>query len=121
MQSAQAWFAACDPRPADLQADTAYRVTYAYLATQAGDFRGVLSALGPAPESVPVALPSRLQIDVLRANAIEKSGDVNTAVAQLVHEARTIPGGREAIPGIVVASPQLQLCPQSVPRAQQQW
>jgi hypothetical protein len=121
MQSAQTWFAACDPRPADLQADTAYRVTYAYLATSHGDFRNVLAALGPAPGSVPVALPSRLQIGVLRANAIEKSGDVTTAVAQLVAEACALDGGRQAIPGIVAVSPQLQLCPQSLPIAMQQW
>ena len=121
MQSAQVWFGACDPRSADLQADTAYRVTYAYLATAHGDFRSVLGALGPAPESVPVALPSRLQIAVLRANAIERSGDVNTAVAQLVAEARALPGGREAIPEIAEASAQLQLCPQSIPLARMHW
>jgi hypothetical protein len=121
MQSAQTWFAACDPSPADLQADTAYRVTYAYLATSHGDYRNVLAALGPAPNSVPVALPSRLQIGVLRANAIERSGDVGTAIAQLVAEANALPGGREAIPGIVEASPQLQLCPQAFPIARQQW
>ena len=121
MPSAQTWFGACDPRPTDLQADTAYRVTYAYLATTHGDFRNVLAALGPAPGSVPVAMPSRLQVDVLRANAIEKSGDVNTAVAQLVSAARSLDGGLHAVPQIVAASAQLQLCPQSLPRAMQQW
>lgn len=121
MRSAQTWFGACDPHSADLQADTAYRVTYSYLATQNNDFRSVLAALGPQPGAVPVALPSQLQTDVLRANAIEKSGDVNTAVAQLVHSARSLPGGKQAVPGIVEASPQLHLCPQSLPRAMQQW
>lgn len=81
----------------------------------------MLAALGPTPGSVPVAIPSRLQIDVLRANAIEKSGDENTAVAQLVAAARAMAGGLHAVPGIVAASPQLQLCPQSLPRAMQQW
>lgn len=121
MQSAQVWFAACDPRPSDLQADTAYRVTYAYLATQHNDFRNVLGALGPAPNAVPVALPSRLQIAVLRANAIEKSGDVGTAIQQLIAEACALDGGRHAVPAIVAASPQLHLCPQSLPIAMQQW
>jgi hypothetical protein len=60
-------------------------------------------------------------MDVLRANAIEKSGDVNTAVAQLVHAARSLSGGRQAVPQIVAASPQLQLCPQSLPRAMPQF
>lgn len=121
MHSAQVWFAACDPRSADLQADTAYRTTYAHLATSHGDFRSVLGALGPAPGSIPVALPSRLQLCVLRANAIEKNGDLSTAVAQLVAEAQALPGGREAIPEIAEASAHLQLCPQSIPLARMQW
>lgn len=121
MNSARTWFGACDPRSPDLQADTAYRVTYAVLATAANDFRNVLAALGPNAESIPVALPSRLQIDVIRANAIEKCGDVNTAVAQLVQAARTIGGAREAIPGIVATNPHLQLCPQSLRYAMAQF
>ena len=121
MQSAATWFGACDPRPADLQADTAYRVTYAYLATSHGEFQNVLAALGPTPGSVPIALPSRLQVDVIRANAIEKCGDVGTAIAQLVSAAQSLDGGRQAIPQIVAVSPQLQLCPQSLPYAMQQW
>lgn len=121
MESAKVWFGACDPSSADLQADTAYRVTYAYLATAHNDFRNVLAALGPAPGSIPVALPSRLQICVLRANAIEKTGDLHTAIAQLVAEAQALPGGREAIPDIAEVSAQLQLCPQSIPLARMQW
>jgi hypothetical protein len=120
-KSAQTWFGACDAHSPDLQADTAYRVTYAYLATQAGDFRNVLAALGPQPNSVPVALPSQLQIHVMRANAIEKSGDVGTAVTQLVFAARSLDGGRQAVPQICAASPHLNLCPQSLPHAMQQW
>ena len=121
MHSAQVWFGACDPCSADLYADTAYRVTYAFLATSHGDFRNVLAALGPTPASIPVALPSRLQICVLRANAIERNGDVSTAVAQLVAEAQALDGGREAIPEIAEASAHLQLCPQSIPLASMQW
>ncbi|MBX3186543.1 MAG: hypothetical protein KF819_05995 [Labilithrix sp.] len=121
LPSAQVWFGACDPRSADLQADTAYRVTYASLATAHGDFRNVLAALGPAPGSIPVALPSRLHVGVLRANAVERSGDLATAIAQLVAEAQALPGGRQAIPEIAEASPHLQLCPQSIPLARMQW
>lgn len=121
MQAARNWFGSCDPSSPDLQADTAYRVTYAYLATAHGDLRAVLAALGPAPGSIPVALPSRLQICVLRANAIEKTGDLQTAIAQLVAEARALPGGPQAIPEIAEASAQLQLCPQSMPLARMQF
>ncbi len=121
LRSAGTWFAACDPASPDLQADTAYRVTYAYLATQHGDFRNVLAALGNAPTAIPIALPSRLQVDVIRANAYEKLGDMNTAVMQLVASAQGIADGRRAIPQIVAASPQLQLCPQSLQWAMQRW
>lgn len=120
-ESARTWFATCDSRSADLQADTAYRTTYAVLATMANDFANVLAALGPAPNSVPVALTSKLMLDVVRANALEKSGDLNNAVGQLVFAARTIDGGRQAIPQIVAGNTHLRLCPQSLPFAMQQW
>ncbi|MBX3206173.1 MAG: hypothetical protein KF764_13970 [Labilithrix sp.] len=121
LASAQTWFAACDPRSADLQADTAYRMTHATLATARGDFRSALAALGPSPIAVPIALPSRLHAGVLRANALEKLGDLTAAVAQLVAEARAHDGGRAATPEIVEASPHLHLCPQSLPLARMQW
>jgi hypothetical protein len=121
MQSARTWFAACDPSTPDLQADTAYRVTFAALATLFNDFRNVLAALGPAPGSIPTASPSRLMIDVLRANAYEKTGDVGTAVAQLVTAARSMDGGLQNVPRIVAVNAYLQLCPQSLPHAMRQW
>jgi hypothetical protein len=121
MASARTWFATCDARSADLQADTAYRTTYAILATMANDFANVLAALGPAPNSVPVALPSRLMVDVIRANAVEKSGDVPNAIGQLVFAARSLDGGRQAIPQIVAGNAHLHLCSQSLPPAMQQW
>jgi len=121
MHSAQIWFGACDPCSADLYADTAYRATYAFLATTHGDFRNVLAPLGPAPGSIPVALPSRIQICVLRANAIERNGDVSTAVAQLVAEAQALDGGREAVLSVAEGDARLQLCAQSLPLARMQW
>ncbi len=121
MPSALVWFGACDPRSADLQADTAYRMTYSHFATAHGDFHNVIAALGRTPSSMPIALPSRLQAAVLRANAIERTGDVQSAVSQLVEEARALPGGKGAIPEIVETSPHLSLCPQSVALARMQW
>lgn len=121
LASAKTWFAACDAHSADLQADTAYRLTYACLATAHNDFRNVLAALGPNPQAVPVALPSRLMIDVYRANAHEKLGDMNSAVSQLVQSATTIGGGRTAIPDIVEVNGHMHLCPQSLGYARQQW
>lgn len=119
--SARAWFAACDASSPDLQADTAYRVTYAHLATAHGDFANVLAALGATPSSIAVAMPSRLQVAVLRANAVERTGDVNAAVGQLLTEADALPGGRQVIPEIAETNAHLQLCPQSMVVARKQW
>jgi hypothetical protein len=121
LQSAQTWFGACDPSPADLQADTAYRVTFATLATARGDFRNVHAALGPSPGSVPLALNYQLQVDVRRANAIENPGDHPPAVMHLGAPARPLDGARQSIPEIVRVNAHLQLCPRSVPLAMQRW
>lgn len=121
LASARSWFGACDPRAAELQADTAYRLTYAHLTTAARAFDDVLVALGPTPSSVPVALPSRLPAAVLRANALERTGDVPGAVEQLTAEARAVPGGGHAMLGVVDANEHLQLCPQSLALARARW
>lgn len=121
VQSAKTWFGACDAHSPDLQADTAYRVTYACLATVHNDFRNVLAALGPNPQSIPIALPSRLVTDVVRANAHEKLGDMNSAVGQLIQSGQTIAAGKTAIPEIVEANAYMHLCPQSLPLAMRSW
>lgn len=116
LQAAQTWFGACDPNSADLLADTAYRFTYAVLATSRGDFRAVLSALGPARGSVPIATTYNLICDVYRANAVERLGDVHGAVAQLLAAVAASPGGAKGLQSIVSsASP--PLCPQSAAQA----
>src|SRR6202012_5597492 len=121
VESAKTWFGACDAHSADLQADTAYRITYACLATVHNDFRNVIAALGPHAQAVPVALPSRLMIDCVRANAFEKLGDMNQAVAQLIASAQTIVAGRTAIPEFIEANAYMHLCPQSLPFAMRSW
>jgi hypothetical protein len=116
LPAAQTWFGACDPHSADLLADTAYRCCYANLATWRGDSPAVLAALGPAPGSVPIATTYSVLSDVLRANAIERLGDVNTAVGQLIASARANAGGAQAMQGIAAGRSQ-PICPQSMPLA----
>ena len=113
LASAQACIAACNPAPVDLEADTAYRVTYVALATSHNDFRNVLAALGPNVGAVPLALTVQVLCNVYRANAIEKLGNVALAAQQLMQTATTLAGGAAAVVGIVHASP-LNLCPQSL-------
>ena len=122
VRSAQVWFAACDPRSADLQADTAYRVTYASLATLHGDFRNVLGALGPAPGSIPVALPSRLQV-------CRDPRERDREARRHRHGRRAARRGEaQALPAVAKPSPRsarrariFELCPQSMPLARMQW
>lgn len=116
LQAAQTWFGACDPSSTELLPDTAYRVCYANLATWRGDFRAVLGALGPAAGSVPIAVTYNVLSDVIRANAIERLGDLNTAVGQLIASARANDGAAQAMQGIAAGRSQ-PICPQSLPQA----
>jgi hypothetical protein len=116
LTAGQAWMASCNPTPVDIEADSAYRTTYAAMATARNDFQSVLAALGPNVGAVPLVLPVVVLCNVYRANAMEKLGNVAAAVQQLVQTAKTSQGGANAIQGIVKTSP-FHLCPQSLPTA----
>jgi hypothetical protein len=114
LAAAQVWMASCNPTPVDLEADTAYRGTYAAMATARGDFQNVLAALGPTVGAVPLALPMQVLCNVYRANAIEHVGNVAVAAQQLVQTASTLANGSNAVQGVIKAS-RFHLCPQSLP------
>ncbi len=116
LAAAQVWMASCNPTPVDLEADSAYRATYAAMATARNEFQNVLAALGPTNNAVPLVAPIQILCDVYRANAIEKMGNVAVAAQQLMQTATTHQGGANAVQGIIKASP-LHLCPQSLPAA----
>ncbi|MHB8466854.1 MAG: hypothetical protein ACYDH6_17580 [Acidimicrobiales bacterium] len=115
--AAQGWLAPCDPQPPDLMSDTSYRLSYACLVTAQGQFDAVIQALGDKPDSLPFFFSMRLLCGVMRANAIEKSGDVGTAVAQLKAFCAADPDVGFNLPSIATANPRLNLCPQSIPAA----
>ena len=56
VDAAKAWLADCEPAPLDLEADTDYRLTTAFLSTFDQDFARVLSLLGPTNHSIPTAV-----------------------------------------------------------------
>jgi hypothetical protein len=116
LAAGQVWMASCNATPVDLEADSAYRVTYAAMATARNDFPNVVAALGPSVNAVPLVPPIQILCNVYRANALEKMGNVQAAVQQLVQTAKTMDGGPNAVQGIVKASP-FHLCPQSLPAA----
>jgi hypothetical protein len=119
VDAARAWLASCDPAPLDVTADSDYRVSAAYVATFDHDFGRVLALLGRTHGSIPVAVSSRLLVAMLRANALEKSGSLDEAVATLLDFARHSEGhlAEQSYAAALKANAWLDLCSQSVPRA----
>lgn len=85
--SADAWLAGCVEAPDDPDAAGAYRVTRAYLATARGEWRAVLDAIG-ADAALPASLAGLAT--VLRANALEHTGDLDAASAELARAAGSL-------------------------------
>jgi hypothetical protein len=118
LPGAEEWLRPCDPRSPDLECDTAYRFSRAFIDTAYGRFQEVLSVLGGGPDDVPIQDACDAGCAVLRANAWERLGQLQPAVAIL--DAAMRAGGRavrDAISATVAASPQLALCPTSLPLA----
>lgn len=117
LAAAQQWLAPCDPRPLDLESDTAYRVSRAYIDTLSGNFQAVIQWLGRVRDEVPIQDTFDAAATVFRANALERLGDVAGATAALADEMRRGAGARDTIDAIVKGHPGFQLCPQSLPQA----
>lgn len=83
-ESARGWLERCDPASEDLQADSAYRVARAFLATAQRDFSAVLEVLGATEEEVPIDDAMDPLAVVLRANAWERLGRVDAAQNELI-------------------------------------
>jgi hypothetical protein len=119
VDAARAWLASCDPRPLDLDADSDYRTSAAYMATFDHDFDQVLALLGRTHGSIPVSVSQRLLVAMLRANALEKSGSLDEAVATLVDFASHSDGhlAEQSYAVAMKVNAWIDLCPQSAPRA----
>ncbi len=116
--SAEQWLSGCDPRSDDLASDSDYRVSKALLETGRGDFQAVLQTLGRSNDEIPTQDALDEAATVIRANALEKLGDVNGAV-QLLRErmGRSSAFGRQALEQFVRVYPSLSLCATSLPQA----
>jgi hypothetical protein len=117
--AAKAWFDGCDPKPSNLEADAEYRLTLASMATYDEDYQKVLEILGPSNTSIPVPVAPSLMIAFFRANALEKTGNLQAAVSNLVEFGRTITGA-EPGPHMMMAAnanAHFNFCPQSLPMA----
>ncbi len=116
--AAEGWLQLMTPHATDLQMDTAYRFTRAYLSTCEGDLTTVLRALGTRVDDVPISESYVEVCAVLRANALERTGDEPTAVQQLAHVAAAHADGVGRLASLVAMTPELALCPRSLPALQ---
>lgn len=120
LPAAEEWLRLCNTRAADIQMDTAYRFSRAYVSTKAGDLQTVLQALGTRIDDVPIADGQDEICALLRANALERTGQLQQAVEQIVQISSGEPGRPQLIEQILASNPELSLCQQSFPAARMQ-
>ncbi len=114
--AAREFLAQLDASSEDLQVDTNYRFSTAYVALLAGDARAALLALGNAIDDVPISDAYDRVCGLYRAHAYEALGDIEVAVQQLQQLAPT-PSEIEQLESMVRMTPQLPLVTVSLPRA----
>jgi hypothetical protein len=117
LDAAERWLAPCDPFAHELDADGAYRLSRATLATAKGEWPAVLAWLGNTRDEVPIHDHYDALAVVLRAHALEALGRLDLAVAALRLEMQRGAGARDALEALVAASPRFGLCPKSLPAA----
>jgi hypothetical protein len=118
LAAAEAWLKPCDPQSDDLQMDSAWRFTRAFIDTARGDFQSVLRVLGQGPQDVPIEDASDDVCATFRANAWEKLGRPDTAV-MLLRERMSVGGGsgRQTIQRVCELYADWHLCTMSYPQA----
>lgn len=120
--SAVRWLEPCDPSSDDLEADSAYRLSKAMLSTARRDWSAVLQVLGKKHNDIPIADFMDGLAVVLRANAIERLGNVEGAVSELeVYMGEGAASGRAAIKSIIEAMEQWNVCELSYVKAQDKY
>jgi len=113
-EAAWNWVQRMDPASESLTVDSAYRLTRAYVSTSRGDFGDVLAVLGEGIGDIPADGSDTLMCGVLRANALERRGNVPVGAAQLRAFMEHDPNLAGLIDQIVAANPTLHLCTQAL-------
>jgi len=78
-QEAEAWLSPCTSTSDDIQMDSAYRYAASFVASRKKDFQQVLDLLGRAPGEVPLAQAYTSVCTLLRADALERTGQKQLA------------------------------------------
>lgn len=104
-----------DAGAADLETDSEWRVTTAVVATARGDYMTALTALGSTFEQYAIQDALDAQAVLFRANALEKSGQLAAAKAQLEQAfAQGGPAIRDAFTRMATLYGPLALCSASL-------
>ena len=121
LQAAEQWLAPSDRQSDDLETDSEYRYSRAFIDTARGDWNAVLHTLGGRFEDVPIQDAMDAVCSVLRANAWERLGNMQAAVG-LLQQAMATQGasGRQTISRVIALNAAMHLCQQSYPVAEGQ-
>ncbi|HEY1535244.1 MAG TPA: hypothetical protein VGF76_14555, partial [Polyangiaceae bacterium] len=117
LDAAQRWLTQCDPRSDDLAMDSSYRFSWAFIDTARGNFQGVLGALGQRFDEIPIQDALDGSACALRANALEKLGNLSGATQELRTGFARGPMLRATIEKFLEVHPGFALCPQSLQQA----
>ena len=118
LASAERWLSMCDPQPEDLESDSAFRMSVAFIATARQDWNRVLQTLGPNNTDVPIMDAYDILAAILRANAWERAGQLQGAVVVLQETMQKCGAqGRMVIEQILRANAEWNWCAASFPAA----
>ncbi len=117
LTSANKWLGLMDPYNPQLRADSAYRLTSAYVDTAQRRFARVVGVLGDNIGDIPLSPGDIAMCLVMRANAHEQQGDVAKAAAQLITAMKHAAHFKGLIRAIIDANPTLAMCPASFDHA----
>jgi hypothetical protein len=115
LASARQWLARMDPQSTSLLGDSQYRSAAAFIATAEQRYDAVLAALHRRQADLPCHYVSSAQVTLLRANALEKTGDLSGAVHELLLDARQDRSALTSMHKIASRTPAWALCAASLP------
>jgi hypothetical protein len=110
--AAREWLGPCDSRSEDLRMDTAWRFTNAQIAICEGDYPTVFEFLGKTFDSVPITQEMDYAASMLRADALERTGELDAA-KQTLRDTLSKTHGQPRVFKEIAEQSTTELCPQA--------
>lgn len=117
LAGAEGWMALLDPYSENIHSDSAYRYARAYIDTLRKDWAAVIRVLGRKTGDLPITGEVGVITSCLRANALERAGELEAAVEELLLNMRASPVLAQHVGVAMQINPNLELCPASYPAA----